>query len=335
MKILDIFFELEIDYDITFYDTVCKIVVTSGSDVDQMLVILFDASDMMNFLMESEDNNEVCIIKIPKNVLMQELPDKIKDRIRNSKSSSLIVSHATTDNENYKGLWVIDNLEFENIGIEDDHFKLRLIHNPDKLTDEEILTKLSQMNITVESICQHTYNKKNETETVFTFEIHTLPNMMNTSNSSVNVLEAFMHYKRAKDYKTITKIPLLDIIPVKIYEKAKDVYPYSIDMHQERVLGNIHNSDANPFNRVIVITHTNGDMICFLPNRCAMELSPTTNPGRSIYDVSLNNYHRVNVFESYALLLEQADLHTPCEIIQNPFRKKRVNYVRLRHIYNQ
>lgn len=320
MKILDIFFELKIDYDIKFYDDICKIVVVSGSDVDQMLDILFDASDKMNFLMESEDNNEICIIKIPKNMLMQELPDKIKDRVRNFKSSSPIVSHATTDNEKYKGLWIIDNLEFENIGIEDDHFKLRLIHNPDKLTDEEILTKLSQMNITVESICP-AYLK--ETESVFTFEIHTLPNMMDTSNPSVNVLEAFMRYNRAKDYKTITKIPLLDIIPVKIYEKAKAICPYSIDMHQERVIRNIHNSDADPFNQVIVITHTNGDMICFLPNRCVMGQSPTTNPGRSIYDVSLNNYHRVNVFESYVnLLLEQADLRTLCEIIQNPFRKR-------------
>ena len=54
-----------------------------------------------------------------------------------------------------------------------------------------------------------------------------------------------------------------------------------------------------------------------------MGQSPTTNPGRSIYDVSLNNYHRVNVFESYVnLLLEQADLRTLCEIIQNPFRKR-------------
>lgn len=323
MKILDIFFELKIDYDIKFYDDICKIVVVSGSDVDRMLNILFDASDMMNFLMESEDNNEVCIIKIPKNVLIQELPDKIKDRVRNSKSSSPIVSHATTDNENYKGLFIIDNLEFENTGIEDDHFKLRLIHNPDKLTDEEILTKLSQMNITVESICQHTYNKKKKIGSVFTFDIHTLPNMMDTSNPSVNVLEAFMRYKRAKDYKTITKIPLLDIIPVKIYEKAKAVYPCSIDMHQERAIGNIHNSDADPFNQVIVITHTNGDMIYFLPNRCATEQSPTTNPGRSIYDVSLNNYYQINVFESYIRLLsEQADLRTLCEIIQNPFRKR-------------
>ena len=327
MKILDIFSKLGIDgYDMLFYDAICKIVVASGEDANCLMSILYDVSEAMKFEMEAEDNNEICTIKIPKCVLDQEIPEKIEDQIENDiqsfKSYIQSVDNASDISKKHSGVWIIDNLEFEYVceRAQENNFDLRLIHNPSKLSIKEILDMLHDMHIDAKlSYADDEYEfrlkpKKNP-EPIFTFNKHTISDMMGRRSPNVNLLEAFLRYKKAKDFKIISKLIISDIIPIRIYEQAKCIFPYSIDIEQVQLVAN--ERKGIPSNRVIVLSHTNGDMACFLQNGFS-KINPNLDPWRSTWDIGFNNYNTGNEFESYIkLLTQQTDLHVLCDILQN------------------